>query len=212
MVVEKTLREKLTDVIETLPAESVTLAIILDMLGREGYLLLTVLLTLPFMAPVSIPGVSTIFGAVILLIGLNVMIDRELRLPDRFMKRAFPAGKLRTALGKGVVWLHRLERISRPRLSRLSQGSAMARLNGFMLVIGALLLMVPFGPIPLTNTLPGLAVLFLSVGILQRDGGFILLGYLTNLVTVVYFTQLVTAGSFAVREGIERFFPLLSSM
>jgi hypothetical protein len=174
MVVEITLREKLTDVIETLPAESVTLVTILDMLGREGYLLLTVLLTLPFMAPVSIPGVSTIFGAVILLIGLNVMIDRELRLPDLFMKRAFPAGKLRTALRKGVVWLHRLERISRPRLSRLSQGSAMARLNGLMLVIGALLLMVPFGPIPLTNTLPGLAVLFLSVGILQRDGGFIL--------------------------------------
>jgi hypothetical protein len=81
-----------------------------------------------------------------------------------------------------------------------------------MLVIGALLLMLPFGPIPLTNTLPGLAVLFLSVGILQRDGGFILLGYLANLVTVVYFTQLVTAGSFAVREGIERFLPFLSGL
>ena len=125
------------------------------------------------------------------------------------MKRAFPAGKLRTALQKGAVWLNRLERISRPRLSRLSQGAVMARLNGFMLVIGALLLMVPFGLIPLTNTLPGLAILFLSMGILQRDGGCILLGYLANLVTVVYFTHLITAGAIAVREGVERLFPIL---
>ena len=212
MVAEKTLGDKLTDVIEMLPTESVTLGTLLDMLGREGFLLLTVFLTLPFMVPVSIPGVSTLFGTVILLIGLSFMIDRQPRLPDRFVKRAFPAKKLRTALRRGVVWLHRLERVSCPRLSRLSQGSAMARLNGLMLVIGALLLMVPFGLIPLTNTLPGLAILFLSVDILQRDGGCILLGYLTNLVTVVYFTQLVTAGSFAVREGIERFLPLLPGL
>ena len=206
---EKTLRDKLADVIEALPAESVTLATVLAMLGREGFLLFTVFLTLPFMVPVSIPGVSTVFGTVILLIGLNVMRNRQPRLPDRFINRAFPAGKLRTALQKGAVWAYRLERISRPRLSRLSQGSVMARLNGFMLVIGALLLMVPFGLIPLTNTLPGIAILFLSVGILQRDGGCILLGYLANLVTVVYFTQLITAGAFAMREGIERLFPIL---
>jgi hypothetical protein len=204
---EKTLREKLTVVIKMLPTENVTLATVLDKLGRDGFLLFAVFLTLPFMMPVSIPGVSTVFGAVILLIGLSVMKNRRPRLPDRFMKRAFPAAKVCMALQKGMVWLHRLERISRPRLSRLSQGPVMARLNGFMLVIGALLLMAPFGLIPLTNTLPGLAILFLSVGILQRDGACILLGYLANLVTVLYFTQLITAGAFAVREGIERFFP-----
>ena len=206
---DQTLREKLTGMIETMPAESVTLAAVLDMLGREGFLLFAVFLTLPFMVPVSIPGVSTVFGAVILLIGLSVMINRQPWLPDRFMKRAFPAGKLRTALQKGEVWLNRLERISRPRLPRMSQGAVMARLNGFMLVIGALLLMVPLGLIPLTNTLPGLAILFLSMGILQRDGGCILLGYLANLLTVVYFTHLITAGAFVVREGVERLFPIL---
>ena len=72
--------------------------------------------------------------------------------------------------------------------------------------------MVPFGLIPLTNTLPGLAILFLSVGILQRDGGCILLGYLTNLVTVVYFTQLVTAGFYVVREGTEKIFLFMSGL
>lgn len=209
---DKTLREKLLEIIQSLPAENVTLAAVLETLGREGILMFGVFLTLPFMVPISIPGVSTIFGAVILLIGFNVMVNRSPRLPDRFMKRAFPVDKLRMALQKGAVWIHRLEWFSRPRLPGLTQGAFMTRLNSFMIVIGALLLMAPFGVIPLTNTLPGLAILFLSVGMLQRDGGCILLGYLANLLTVVYFTQLITAGASAIREGIERVVPFLLGM
>jgi hypothetical protein len=203
----KTLREKLDEVIEALPADRVTLSVVLDLIGREGLLIFAVFLTLPFMVPVSIPGVSTVFGAVLVLIGLSVMYNRRPWLPERLMQRAFPAEKLRAALRKGELWLERLEKICRPRLPRLCQGNFMTRLNGFMLVAGALLLMAPFGFVPFSNTLPGLAILFLAVGILQQDGGAILLGYLTNLVTVIYFVILVGAGAVAVRAGLAKFFP-----
>jgi hypothetical protein len=203
----KTLREKLDEVIEALPADRVTLSVVLDLIGREGLLIFAVFLTLPFMVPVSIPGVSTVFGAVLVLIGLSVMYNRRPWLPERLMQRAFPAEKLRAALRKGELWLERLERICRPRLPRLCRGRFMTRLNGFMLVAGALLLMAPFGFVPFSNTLPGLAILFLAVGILQQDGGAILLGYLTNLVTVIYFAVLVGAGAVAVRAGLAKFFP-----
>ena len=201
---EKTLREKLSEAIDKLPPDSITLAAVLDLIAREGLLLFCVFLTLPFMVPVSIPGVSTVFGAIILLIGLSVMLDRKPWLPERFMNRPFPAAKLRAALKKGAVWLQRLERISHPRLPGMTHGRAITRLNGFMLVLGALLLMAPFGLVPLTNTLPGLAIMFLAVGILQRDGGCIILGYLTNLATIIYFMLLVATGAFAIREVMER--------
>jgi hypothetical protein len=175
---EQTLREKFAGMIETMPAESITLLDVLDQLGRKGVLIFVAFLTLPFMVPVSIPGVSTFFGSLILLIGYGVMQNRQPWLPERIMKRSFPVDKIRVILQKGTVWLDRLERISRPRLSKLSQGAVMARVNGFMLVIGALLLMVPFGLVPLTNFLPGLAILFISVGILQRDGVCLLLGFI----------------------------------
>jgi hypothetical protein len=201
---EKTLREKLSDVIDKLPPDSITLAAVLDLIAREGLLLFCVFLTLPFMVPVSIPGVSTVFGAIILLIGLSVMLDRKPWLPKRFMNRPFPAAKLGAALRKGAVWLQRLERLSHPRLRGLTHGRAVSRLNGFMVVLGAVLLMAPFGLVPLTNTLPGLAILFLAIGILQRDGGCILLGYLTNLATIIYFALLVGTGAFALREITEK--------
>jgi hypothetical protein len=200
---EQTLREKFAGMIETMPAESITLLDVLDQLGRKGVLIFVAFLTLPFMVPVSIPGVSTFFGSLILLIGYGVMQNRQPWLPERIMKRSFPVDKIRVILQKGTVWLDRLERISRPRLSKLSQGAVMARVNGFMLVIGALLLMVPFGLVPLTNFLPGLAILFISVGILQRDGVCLLLGYIINLVTAIYFTQLIKGGAFLMHAAIE---------
>ena len=207
---KKTLRDKLNDVIDDLPVEGVTLSAVLELIGREGLLVFCVFLTLPFMVPVSIPGVSTVFGAIIFLIGMSVMFNRAMILPERFMKRIFPSDKLRVALKKGDVWLERLEKISHSRFHGLTDGHGMLRLNGFMLVLGAVLLMFPFGLVPLSNTLPGLAILFLAVGILQEDGVCILLGYLTNLGTIIYFIFLIAIGAAAVREVTEKILSLLS--
>lgn len=208
-VCEKTLKNKLSDVIDKLPAETVMLSTILELIGREGLLVFSVFLTLPFMVPVSIPGVSTVFGAIILLIGISIMFDRAPMLPDRFMSRTFPSDKLRAALKKGTVWLDRLEKISHPRFCGLTKGRGMHRMNGFMLVLGAVLLMFPFGLVPFSNTLPGLAILFLAIGILQEDGYLVLFGYFTNLATIIYFTVLIAMGAAVVRgmtEKISSFF------
>jgi hypothetical protein len=170
------------------------------LIGREGLLLFCIFLTLPFMVPVSIPGVSTVFGAVILLIGVSVVLDRTPWLPERFMRKEFPADKLRTAIEKGAGWVQRLERISRRRWLGLTHGPVMHVINGLMVVLGAGLLMAPFGLIPFSNTLPGLAILLLAIGILQRDGVCILLGYVTNALTIVYFAVLILGGGLAIRE------------
>ena len=199
-----TLHDKLNQAIDTLPAKSVMLSTVLEIMGNDGALVIVVFLTLPFMVPVSLPGVSTVFGAVILLIGLCIMRDRPLWLPQRLMNSTVNAELLREALRKGIVWLNRLEKISRPRVPWLSRGQSMARINGFMLMAGAVLLMAPFGFVPLSNTLPGLAVLFLAIGMLQKDGYCLLLGYLFNVVTILYFTTLVGLGAIAAQMGIEK--------
>ena len=199
--------EKLEAVIAALPQERVTLAEIRDLVGQDGLLLLTAFLTLVFMVPVSIPGVSTVFGGAILLIGVSRLLGRNLWLPGFMTQRVLPADKVRAALGKGGKWLHRLERVSRPRrLSWMVSAGLMDGLSNAAIVLGAILLMAPFGLIPFSNTLPALALLFLSIGLLQRDGLFILLGHLSNLVTIVYFAFLLLGGGVAIKELWQRFF------
>src|SRR3546814_1117757 len=175
------LGEQLASIIESLPEDPLTLGELLDVFGDEGLLLLTMLLTLVFLIPVSIPGVSTVFGAAILLVGISRLIGRPLWLPARLRDKALPADRLRPGLTGGMTWVRRLERISRPhRLRALVAGRVQNLFNNLAFILAALLLMAPFGFVPFSNTLPALALLFLAAGLIQRDGVAVLLGYLAN--------------------------------
>lgn len=187
--------EKLELIIRELPPKSLSLGELRDRVGQDGLLLFAALLTLVFMVPVSIPGVSTIFGGCILIVGICRVFGLKLWLPKSWSRRPLPAVKIRNALNKGVTWLHRLQALLRPhRMAWMAQGRMQDFFNGWSLILGALLLMLPFGLVPFSNTLPGLAILLLAMGMLERDGLMILAGHVTNILTMVYFTVLVAGG------------------
>ena len=197
-----TLADRLRMVTEQLPPGSVTLAEIRDLIGRDGLMLLTAFLTLVFMVPVSIPGVSTVFGGGIMLIAVSRLFGRTLWLPPSIGKRFVSTEKLRAAFDRGLVWFVRLERVSRPhRLRWLTSDGIIGIVNDSALVLGAVLLMMPFGLIPLSNTLPAIAILLLAIGALQRDGVCILLGHVMNLVTIVYFAFLIGGGLIVIQQA-----------
>ncbi len=200
------LGEQLARIIDSLPADAMSLQELLDVFSDEGLLLLTILLTLIFLIPVSIPGVSTVFGAAILLVGISRLIGRPLWLPYRLRSKALPADKLRPGLSSGLLWVRRLEKISRPhRVRALVQGRLVEMLNNLAFILAALLLMAPFGFVPFSNTLPALALLLYAIGFIQRDGVAVLLGHLANIGTIVYFSVLIGGGGLAVRELFQRF-------
>jgi len=189
--------EVLRDIIASIQGEYLTLRELLERIGEQGLLLFCMILTLPFLFPVSIPGVSTVFGAAIILIGIGVTLNRLPWLPERLMIRQIATERLIPVLKKGADFLTRIERFVRPRLPFFTHTAAMNRFNGFMLVASGVLLMFPLGLVPFSNTLPALAILFLAVGMLQRDGVFILLGYIFIVLTVVYFGALFLAAVLA---------------
>jgi len=196
-----TLRAELERAIDSLPAGELSVDALIELFGANGLLLLTALLTLVFLIPVSIPGVSTVFGACILLIALSRVFRRPLWLPARLRVRRVSADALRPALERGLVWVRRMERISRPgRLGRLLDSRAMELCNNLALVLGAVLLMAPFGLIPFSNTLPALALLLLAIGLIQRDGVAVALGHLGNLATIAYFAVLFGGSGWALHS------------
>jgi hypothetical protein len=198
--------EKLEAAIDALPPEGVSLAEVRALIGNDGLMLLTAFLTIVFLVPVSIPGVSTVFGAAILLVGISRLFRRELWLPRRVEKRVIATDRLRTALSRGLTWFRRIERVSRPhRLSWAASDGLVRLMNDLALILGALLLMAPFGPIPFSNTLPAIALLFFAIGFLQRDGVCIVLGHFSIVATILYFTFLIGGGGMAVMSAFTRF-------
>ena len=191
--------------IRSLPRTGITLSELVHRVGNDGLLILAALLTLVFLIPISIPGVSTVFGAAILLIGLARLLRRELWIPARIAHKTIGTRKLRPVLRKALPLLHRLERVSRPnRIEWLVANGPAERINNASLILGAVLLMMPFGLIPFSNTFPAVALLFFAIGLLQRDGVCVLLGYVSNVLTIVYFAVLIGGGGLALREMVGR--------
>jgi hypothetical protein len=201
----ESLGEKIELIVKKLPPHEVTLDEIMDIIGVDSLMLVTIFLSLIFLVPVSIPGVSTVFGMGILLIGITHLLARKLWLPGFIAHRKLSTEKLREGFGRALVWIHRLERISRPhRLPRLTTGRVVNLINNLSFILAALLLMAPFGFIPFSNTLPALALIFLALGMMDRDGGSVLLGYLSNLATLIYFGFLIAGGGFSLLELFQR--------
>lgn len=184
------LSQTLRELALSIEGDKVTVRELLAIIGEKGLLLALMFLTLPFMVPVSIPGVSTVFGLVAVLISLGITFNRIPWLPDRLLDRSVDAHKLREAIERGARTFSRVDRISHPRLERLSSSAAMNRLAGVALLAGSVLLIFPLGLIPFSNTLPGASMLLLAAGLVQRDGVLILLGYLFLLATIIYFGAL----------------------
>lgn len=197
----ESLGQKIELIIQRLPPKEVNVMEISDIVGKDSLMLLAIFLSLVFLVPVSVPGVSTVFGTGILLIGITRLFNRKLWLPKAIAYRKLSSEQLRDGFKRALAGFHKLEKISRPhRLPQLTSAGWVSRVNHLSFILAGLLLMVPFGFIPFSNTLPALALIFFAVGMLQRDGGSILLGHITNVVTIIYFTILVAAGGWSIHE------------
>lgn len=179
--------EVLEGILNAIKTDRITLRDLMAMIGEQGLLLLCALLSLPFLFPVSIPGVSTVFGAGIVLIAIAITINRLPWLPDFVANRELETAKLVPVLNRGITFLRKLDRFLKPRLSYFTAGAIANRLNGLALTLAGMLLMMPLSFIPFSNTLPGVAILLLSTGISQRDGLLVASGYGLIGLTLIYF-------------------------
>lgn len=197
--VRTTLSRALSDAARSITGETASVRELLALIGEQGMLMFCIFLTIPFLVPVSIPGVSTVFGLLVILIGYGVALNRMPWLPDRLLDRHFPSAKLVPALEQGARLLSRLERFLHPRWGAFVRSPVANRWNGWMIALAGVLLMAPFGLVPFSNTLPALAALFLAAGMLEQDGLFVFLGYGWIVATIVYFVVLIAA---AIAAGV----------
>ncbi|MDA8226949.1 MAG: exopolysaccharide biosynthesis protein [Desulfitobacterium hafniense] len=177
-----------------IPPQGFTIFEILNRLGSSGYLMLCMILTVPFLFPMSIPGTSTPFGLAIALIGLSIIFGKKPRLPNKIKNRTLQKDSLEQLLKKGAQSFIKMEKLMHPRLPGMTASKFMISFNGSVLTLAAVLLMFPL-PIPFSNAIPAFAILLISAGLLQRDGVMILLGYLAVIFAAAYLGMLLLLGA-----------------
>jgi hypothetical protein len=152
---------------------TVSIAELTELFGGRalGALLLVfgLICTLPFP-----PGGTTLFGAPLVLLAPQLVFGRRAPwLPTGVRSRTLATAHLKRGLPRVLVWLERVEAVSRPRLSLLF-GPVGERLIGLVCFVLALVLILP---IPGGNFLPGVTVSVLALALVQRDGLLALFGY-----------------------------------
>ncbi len=170
---------------------AVTLRELMLLVGEQGLLVFCAILAAPFLLPVSLPLMSTALGIPMLLVGTAVMLNRVVWLPDRVLDHAMPSLTVQHVLVKAAGWAEKFEHLVKPRMLGLSGSPGINVLNGAVLVLTVLLLMAPLPLVPFSNTVPGITIMLLSLGMAERDGVVILLGYLMALFSAAYIGALL---------------------
>ena len=181
---------------------AVTLREVIYTLQGRAYLLLVLLLALPFITPIPLPGLSTPFGLAILLIAARLSLGQKPWLSMKLQRKELPAGFLRKLLAVAERVLRVLEKFLRPRLTFVTDTPLLAQLHAVLMLLAALALLLPL-PIPFTNSFPAWTILLLAAGLLERDGLFILGGYLVFIAGVFYFIFLGEATATLLHELVQ---------
>ena len=144
---------------------------------------------LPFTTPIPLPGLSTPFGLAIAFIALRLSLGQRPWLPMKLQRKQLPPGFFDKVFAVAGRVIRLLESFLRPRLAVISATGAMLQIHALFILISALVLLLPL-PIPFSNTFPAWTILLLGAGMLERDGLFIMLGYVTFVLGLAYFILL----------------------
>lgn len=172
---------------------SVRLGEIISVLHGRGYRLLIVLLCLPFLTPISLPGLSTPIGLAIALIGARLAMGQNPRLPRILLEKEFSPHLLPRVLSASSRLVGGFERLTRPRLQFLYRNTAFQCLGGALIALCGLKLLIPM-PIPLSNFFPGVAAALLAAGSFEEDGVVFLAGVVMFLASIAFFVFLAFGG------------------
>lgn len=187
------LSREIDGVLASLREHPVTLRQLLAVIHGRAYTLLLILLSLPFCLPVPVPGLSTVLGAIIAIIGLRLSLRLDPWLPDRLLDAPLSAAKVSGVLKASRRVAVSIEVLLKPRWVFLVDFVLFHHFYGAMIGICGLLLMLPL-PIPFSNLLPALAVIFLAAALLERDGYFIVIGIAMFAATLVFFGGIFFGG------------------
>jgi hypothetical protein len=182
-------------------SEEVTLAAIWQLAGERIFGFLFVLLSLPSALPVPAPGYSIPFGVVMLLLALQLLAGwKRPWLPQKMLNRPIELSKVQGFLNAGMRWLHRIEMLSRPRLSYVCTSLPGRVVIGCAIAVMSVSMMIP---IPFTNTLPAIGIFVIGFGLLDDDGAISLAGLVICAMAFTLSASVLFFGYEMVRATID---------
>lgn len=159
--------------------ERISVGDLLETMHDRAFGALMFIFAFPNVLPTP-PGTSTVLGVPLVFLTAQMMFGRKPWLPKAIANRSMARKDFAAMTERAVPWLARAERLLRPRLMHLARPPVEYIIGAICFLLAVILLL----PIPLGNMLPALAICLFSLGILGRDGVWILFGVLATIVSL----------------------------
>lgn len=182
---------RLSDIVRSMDtSQDTTIGDLANSLGERAFGALMFIFAVPNAIPMP-PGTSAILGLPLVILTWQVLAGRQtLWLPEVVRKRRISKEMLHTFVSKVTPIMAKLERVLKPRLGFIVSSDMAERLIGLVAFPLALIL---FLPIPFGNIPPALAIACLALGLAERDGAAVVVGYVLSAASVAILAAVSSA-------------------
>lgn len=150
---------------------------------ENGIVLAMIFFALPVAIPLPYPpGFTTVMGTPLIVLAIQLLLGyQKVRLPAKINNYQLRNSVLIMISSKVVPWLKKIEKYIRPRWS-FAKSVYCEQFVGFMSLICAISIAIP---LPLTNAVPALGIVVMALGLLNRDGLVVVMGFVVSIVGLV---------------------------
>lgn len=174
------------EVAATFPGERISLGEMAEAFGERAFGLLILLLCLPSL----LPGMASVFGLPMLILGVQMGLGwRVPKLPRFLAGRTVKRTDLLRLASASSTGLRHVERFVRPRPGWFTTPFA-ERLVGWMTVYSALMLILPG---PGTNGPPAFGTIIMALGVVEQDSRVVGAGLGITLAGCLFATGVLAA-------------------
>lgn len=166
------LSQALDELVRDNTRERVFVKDLLNLMHHRAIAALMFVFAFPNILP-TIPGFSTLFSLPLMVLSIQLAFGLKPWLPKTISQRSISQKQAKSLIKKINPWLLKAETYIKPRVSFLA-------VQPFEFLVGLsclLMAMIIFLPIPFGNLLPAISICFFGLGILGRDGAWIMAGF-----------------------------------
>lgn len=179
----------LRQVLDRAEGETITIGEIIGAFGERAFGLVLILFSLPNCVPAP-PGLASIIGIPVFIFGIQMALGRPRPwLPRRLREKRVALSTFRKVLDVAEPRLRWIESFCKPRYTGLF-GPLGDRLIGVFAILCSLSVMVP---IIGSNFPPSIALVIVSIAVMEEDGIILMTGVLIGVAGLIYTTVATAA-------------------
>jgi hypothetical protein len=168
--------------------ERVSVADMLETMRSRAFGALLLIFAFPNILPTP-PGTAGVLGAPLIFLSAQMMLGLQPWLPGIIARRSMARSTFQALVQRITPWLQKAERLLRARLKVLAWPVSQRVLGALCLIVSIALAL----PVPFANMAPAIALCLIGLGVLERDGVWILIGVVAALGSLVYVAGLAYA-------------------